>query len=177
MVRASQPMVTLDVHVPLNDVWSAVGVPRSITTVEPLKLLTAPPHTLLMVITLSWITTGALTHACPDSSTVMVALLFTGVDGGKPLLVMCGFSGRPVVALSNHRLAETVYVPAAKWPLAVVSTVVDPPGVGLGSDEESSSDVGVASGMGSTGVGVGSAGSASGTLSAPSGSADSGRLE
>ena len=69
---------------------------------------------MLTVITLSWMTTGALTHAWPEASTVIVALLLTGVEGGKPPLVRCGFSGRPVVALSNHRLAETVYVPAAK---------------------------------------------------------------
>ena len=35
MVCASQPMVTLEVHVPVNCVWSAVGVPRSMVTVEP----------------------------------------------------------------------------------------------------------------------------------------------
>ena len=40
-----------------------------------------------MVITLSWMTTGALTHAWPEASTVMVALLLTGVEGGKPPLV------------------------------------------------------------------------------------------
>ena len=113
MVRASQPMVTEEVHVPANEVRDADGVPRSMVTVEPSKL-TPDPHTLLTVITLSWMTTGALTHAWPEASTVMVALLLTGVEGGKPPLVRCGFSGRPVVALSNHRLAETVYVPAAK---------------------------------------------------------------
>ena len=53
-------------------------------------------------------------------------MLLTGVEGGKPPLVRCGFSGRPVVALSNHRLAETAYVPAAKCPSVVVPTSVDP---------------------------------------------------
>ena len=52
MVRASQPMVTEEVHVPANEVRDADGVPRSMVTVEPSKL-TPDPHTLLMVITLS----------------------------------------------------------------------------------------------------------------------------
>ena len=35
MVRASQPMVTEEVHVLANEVRDAVGVPRSMVTVEP----------------------------------------------------------------------------------------------------------------------------------------------